>query len=318
MKDRIKEILREDMKKNSLDVYVTRPEQEMIIMRGIPGAGKSTKAKSLMAEGVIHSTDDVIESMGDYRSFFENMIKENDFSNLHKAHSVNFKNAKESILKGLSPIIIDNTHIKANEAKNYVIEALKMGFDDSNIKIVDIGTNGLTAEVLAERNTHGVPLDKIRGMIQSYESVGQLTVTKILESKDMFTDSGILYSGVVLDTASKNKLLDMVGDKIPAGWKEFAHHMTIIFGKGVKDKEEVGKKVVLTVTAIGSTDKVIAVKVEGYESANKVPHITVAVNLADGGKPVMSNDITNWMPIKQFMLSGIVTEVKKPTNNEQK
>jgi len=83
-------------------------------------------------------------------------------------------------------------------------------------------------------------------------------------------------------------------------------------------QEELGKKVVLTVTAIGSTDKVIAVKVEGYESTNKVPHITVAVNLIDGGKPVMSNDITNWMPIKQFMLSGIVTEVKKQVDNEQK
>ncbi len=311
MKENIKEILREDMKKNSLGVYITKPDQKMIIMRGIPGAGKSTKAKSLVFEGVIHSTDDVIEATGNYRKFFETMIEANNFGDLNRAHSTNFKNAKESMIKGVSPIVIDNTNIKANEAKNYVVEALKLGYDDANISIVDVGTGGLDAEVLAARNTHGVPLDKIQAMVQSYESIGELTLTKILESKDMFTDSGILYSGVVLDTASRNKLLDMVGNKIPSGWKEFAHHMTIIFGKGVKNKDEVGKKVVLTVTAIGSTDKVIAVKVEGYESINKVPHITVAVNLADGGKPVMSNDITNWQPIKQFMVGGVVTEIKK-------
>jgi hypothetical protein len=33
-------------------------------MRGIPGSGKSTKAKSLVGEGIIHSTDDVITSQG--------------------------------------------------------------------------------------------------------------------------------------------------------------------------------------------------------------------------------------------------------------
>jgi adenylate kinase family enzyme len=33
-------------------------------MRGIPGSGKSTKAKSLVGEGIIQSTDDVITSQG--------------------------------------------------------------------------------------------------------------------------------------------------------------------------------------------------------------------------------------------------------------
>jgi len=57
-------------------------------------------------------------------------------------------------------------------------------------------------------------------------------------------------------------------------------------------------------------DKAMAVKVEGYESANKIPHITVAVN-PDGGKAVMSNDITNWQNVKPFILNGVVVEIKK-------
>jgi len=38
MKEKIKEILRESVDKNILGVTVTRPNQELIVMRGIPGA----------------------------------------------------------------------------------------------------------------------------------------------------------------------------------------------------------------------------------------------------------------------------------------
>jgi len=39
MKDTIKNILREGTLKNSLGVTVTRPNQTLIVMRGIPGSG---------------------------------------------------------------------------------------------------------------------------------------------------------------------------------------------------------------------------------------------------------------------------------------
>ncbi len=186
MKDKIKEILRENVSKNSLGIIVTRPSQELVIMRGISGSGKSTKAKSLVGEGVIHSTDEVIESLGNYNNFFKVMIESEDFSALHKAHGTNFRNAVASMKSGVSPVVIDNTNLKANEPKNYVVEALKLGFADENIKIVDVGTGGLDADGLFKRNAHGVPLEKIKAMIESHKGVGPLTLKKILESKDMF------------------------------------------------------------------------------------------------------------------------------------
>ena len=73
MKEKIKEILREGSEKNILGVAVSRPSQELIIIRGVSGAGKSTKAKSLVGEGVIHSTDSVIERNGDYNTFFNTL-----------------------------------------------------------------------------------------------------------------------------------------------------------------------------------------------------------------------------------------------------
>jgi len=308
MKNTIKQILRENTTgKNILGVEITRPTQELVIMRGIPGAGKSTMAKSLVREGVIHSTDTVIESMGDYKAFFKNMIEAKDFSPLSKAHNQNFKNAVESIKAGVSPVIIDNTHIKANEAKKIVVKALEMGLNEANIMIADIGTSGLDAKVLSERNTHGVPLDKIESMIKSYTSAGNLTVKKILESKDMYQTPSVSYSAVVLDAASHNKLLNS-NLNIPDGWTIYAHHMTITLGP-LKDKSDIGKKVDLRAFKVGISDMAMAVMVDGYASKSAIPHVTVAVN-PDGGKPAMSKEITKWQDIKPFVLTGVVTEVK--------
>ena len=314
MKKEIRTILREGMLKNSLGVSVSRPDQVLIVMRGVPGSGKSTKAKELVGEGVIHSTDTVIESQGDYNKFFQLMVESKDFTPLSRAHSTNLKNVVASLKEGVSPVILDNTNIKQNEPKAAVKAALELGLADHNIKFVDVGTAGLTAEQLAGRNTHGVPLEKIQSMVASHKGQGVMTLKSVLESKDMYKQSDILYSAVVLDEESRREVLKPANYNYvepPDGWQVFAHHMTIVFGKGVPNKEDLGKKVILTATHIGVSDMAIAVRVEGYPSANKIPHITLFVNKEAGGKPVMSNDITKWQNIKPFKLSGVVTEIKK-------
>jgi hypothetical protein len=121
----------------------------------------------------------------------------------------------------------------------------------------------------------------------------------------------ILYSAVILDEKSSSKLLSHFPS--PKNWKSFAHHMTIAFGKSLeslnleKDKDKI---VTLEVTHIGETDKVIAVRVSGYYSTKETPHITLYVNVADGGKPVMSNNITNWIKLDDvFTVTGKVSDV---------
>lgn len=78
----------------------------------------------------------------------------------------------------------------------------------------------------------------------------------------------------------------------------------------MKDKSDLGKQVTLKVTKVGLSDMAMAVQVEGYPSKNETPHVTLAVN-PDGGKPVMSNEITKWQDIKPFNITGVVTEIKK-------
>jgi hypothetical protein len=84
--------------------------------------------------------------------------------------------------------------------------------------------------------------------------------------------------------------------------------MTIAFGQGVENEEDLGKEVGLVVTEIGVSDMAIAVKVEGYPSKNAIPHVTLAIN-PDGGKPVMSNQITDWTPVGPLKIRGTVTNI---------
>jgi predicted kinase len=312
----IRKKLREQLEgKNMIGVDITRPDQVLDIMRGIPGSGKSTEAENRVGNGVIHSTDNLIEAQGDYKEFFQKMIETGNFGELHKMHTQNLNNAKKSMEMGVSPVIIDNTNIKAWEPKAYVEHALSLGYDDKNINFIDVGDGGQTAEVLAQRNTHGVPLDKIKQMIASHKSVGELTVEKVIDAKMKGGSTNkVSYSAVVLDNKSHDKIVKAFAKHIPKDWKLFAHHMTIIFGRPLKKmglEGDNGKTVTLNVTHIGKSDMAVAIKVDGYPSKNDIPHVTMAVNTAAGGKPQMSNDITDWRVLESPMrISGVVSEIK--------
>ena len=126
----------------------------------------------------------------------------------------------------------------------------------------------------------------------------------------------ISYSAVVLDDESHGRLVNHFASVIPQGWVNFAHHMTINMGEiDVQFEKYLGMKVDLDVTHIGIDDAVMAVGVSviGVDklTTNKIPHITLAVDRANGGKPFHSNKITNWRPISfSVKLSGKVEEVE--------
>jgi hypothetical protein len=119
-----------------------------------------------------------------------------------------------------------------------------------------------------------------------------------------------MYSALVLDDKSRLKLIEAFKDSIPGDFEVVAHHMTITMGPLVgpliqlKDLEATA-----TVTHFACDDKVCAVKVETeVPSKNKIKHITLGVNRADGGKPVMSNNLTNWQEVSPVVLVGTIQE----------
>jgi hypothetical protein len=125
----------------------------------------------------------------------------------------------------------------------------------------------------------------------------------MIKLKTLIVEQEKRWSAVVLDDESKNQLISTYKSQIPQGWEIICHHMTINF-RGLSNEE--GKSVTLKVVAIGKSDKAIAVKVEGFPTTNKIPHITVAIDRNGGAKPKDSNDIQNWEPINGITLNGVV------------
>jgi hypothetical protein len=132
-----------------------------------------------------------------------------------------------------------------------------------------------------------------------------------------------MYSAVLLDEKSQLKLEKLAEDirvngvRLPmlvrdSGWKMYNHHMTICMGplpEYLKQYIDTPQK--LEVTHIGISDKAVAARVIGFDSKNKIPHVTIAVNIKGGGKPVNSNDIKEWTPVEKVIkLSGEVRELQ--------
>lgn len=125
----------------------------------------------------------------------------------------------------------------------------------------------------------------------------------------------VSYSAVVINDESRTKLIQVFQRMIPEGWEVIAHHMTIKMGAlqdGSKEKQDMidGTEIQLNVTDYAIDDKVMAVGVKGYESANEKPHITMAVNRAEGGKPYLATKLTDWRKIGfSFEVNGKIEEV---------
>lgn len=124
--------------------------------------------------------------------------------------------------------------------------------------------------------------------------------------------ANLLYSAVVLDDDDQDNLIMFVDDyvDIPLNWKKIAHHMTMGFKQPVPEhlRDDIGKTVQLTVKEIGVSEDAIAVKVDGYPSSNKIPHVTIAI--PKDGKPFHSNLITDWRPVdEEIIIKGKVREI---------
>jgi len=135
------------------------PRTTMTIMRGLPGSGKSTKAKKIAAEtgAIIVSADNFfVGHDGVYR--FEP-------SRIGDAHASCYEGAVNAVTRGNS-VIVDNTNTQKWEFQKYVELSIATGMV---INIVTVYDGGLSDEALARRNTHDVPVEAIARMRARWE-----------------------------------------------------------------------------------------------------------------------------------------------------
>ncbi|XP_072476646.1 NEDD4-binding protein 2 isoform X3 [Notamacropus eugenii] len=146
--------------------------QTLVLLRGLPGSGKSFLARKLLEEnpnGIILSSDDFFCKNGQYQ-FDGNLLGE--------AHEWNQKRAKEALEKKISPIIIDNTNLQAWEMKPYIILSQKYKYK-IHFREPDTWWKFKPKE-LARRNIHGITKEKIARMLEHYERY--VSVTHVLDS----------------------------------------------------------------------------------------------------------------------------------------
>lgn len=156
-----------------------------IIMRAIPGSGKSTFAHKIQAaaftEGMtctIHSSDEKFMVDGEYKF---------DTALLGKYHHQNQNDFKLAVEKATNVVIADNTNIKRKDYMEYVTRAKDAGY-----KVVAITFVPGDAQMHFTRNVHSVPLEVVERMKASLEAT--LTTTDFDEAYTMECHDGILDS----------------------------------------------------------------------------------------------------------------------------
>lgn len=147
--------------------------RKLIIMRGLPGSGKSTKARALAEQhgGQVFSTDDYfVGADGVYRF---------DGKRIAAAHEWNQERARSAMRDGVPCVIIDNTNTQAWEAREYCVAGT---FHAYEIEFCEADTPwAFDPPVLAQKNAHGCPLEAIERMLDRWED--GLTVERCLGAR---------------------------------------------------------------------------------------------------------------------------------------
>lgn len=149
----------------------------LIIMRGVPGSGKSYLSRHILEQTVgLHTGQPHILSTDDY--FMINGKYVHNPNMLQEAHGWNHNRAFNSMRIGVSPVIIDNTNTEMWEMRPYATMACDYGY---LIEILEPDTHWCFNEKeLVRRTVHSVPKLKIREMIERYQK--NITPVKLLHT----------------------------------------------------------------------------------------------------------------------------------------
>lgn len=129
-----------------------------IIMRGLPGSGKSTIAEHLAQSSkssALHSTDSYFYKKNKYCF---------DYSKLGENHVKNLKAFETSCKRGKALVICDNTNILHKYYQPYFKIAKKYHYNCSIIVVDEF-----RPMVCYKRQNHGVPYSTIKRMKELFQ-----------------------------------------------------------------------------------------------------------------------------------------------------
>ncbi|XP_061714306.1 uncharacterized protein LOC133522860 isoform X2 [Cydia pomonella] len=146
--------------------YHNKGIRTLILMRGLPGSGKSFLARQLvetMCPGMnyksfLFSTDDFFMHRGRYE-FQRNMLSE--------AHQWNQNRVQEAFGRGVSPIFVDNTNVEIRHMEPYVRAGVRGGYI---IEVLEPNTPwAKKVGHLARKNSHDVNISTLKRLLDTFQ-----------------------------------------------------------------------------------------------------------------------------------------------------
>jgi len=134
----------------------------VIILRGISGAGKSTYIETVIEKArlqvpTVCSADDFFVNCQTGEYVF-------DFYKLKDAHNQCWENFRRALKSSDPLIVVDNTNTRIWEMQKYIQEAERCGYIVTVIRLV------CDPKIAAARNRHRVPSETIQAMMDRFEN----------------------------------------------------------------------------------------------------------------------------------------------------
>ncbi|MFH1527355.1 MAG: AAA family ATPase [Bacteroidota bacterium] len=138
--------------------------KQIIILRGVPGAGKSTLAQQIIADACAKGEDAVAFSSDDYFTTPAGKYRF-DSAQLPQAHTNCFRRFLEFLREGTGIAIVDNTNIRIFEMSPYILAGKAYEFEIKIIRLV------CDPKIAAMRTFRGATSQMVQEMNDRMEAI---------------------------------------------------------------------------------------------------------------------------------------------------
>jgi tRNA uridine 5-carbamoylmethylation protein Kti12 len=162
-----------DSNKREILDLLDKQNKVFVIMRGLPGSGKSTFARELMNLAENHCVGGMTKCSADHYFVRPDGTYDWNPKMLKNAHEWCFDQVEEAMSDinawsgDCQLIILDNTNIIKSHYKKYVELAELNGYIVKEVVIGNFDEDSI--KQYKERNEHGVSLETIQGMAKKFE-----------------------------------------------------------------------------------------------------------------------------------------------------
>jgi len=141
----------------------------LMVMRGVSGSGKSTRARELMNEFMEQNPEALVHVCSADEFFINSKTGKYEFDSkkLPQAHAWCKGRAYAAMSMGADLVIVDNTNTQKWEYEPYLEMAYLFKYDTEECVVGEFDSDSLM--LYAQRNEHGVPLSAIMRMANRFE-----------------------------------------------------------------------------------------------------------------------------------------------------